>query len=189
MKKFLAILIACAALTASYCSCSKKDDKSGGTQTSSAEKPPRVRTESSISPDDMAKEFADILYDPNGGEKYYELITPEQTVLSLKASGEWENKAAHFNSNRSDMLSETSVSVSEIRLLGELTDAQLYGTEEYFSSKFNIKDIHANNGYEYKLKFTLVKANGESETQTRKICVIELEEGGKIIPAAADTLG
>lgn len=189
MKKLFAILIACMALTAAFCSCSKKDDKSGDSSLSSAEKPPRVRTESKISPDDTAKEFADILYSPNGGEKYYALITPEQALKQLEASGELNGKAEHFNSNRSDMLTETSISVSDIRALGELSDIQLYGAEEYFSSKFNAADVQANNGYEYKIQFEFTKANGERETQTRKICVIELEEGGKIIPAEADTLG
>ncbi|MCM1008041.1 MAG: hypothetical protein NC485_08930 [Ruminococcus flavefaciens] len=189
MKKFLAIIIACTSLTVSFCSCSKKDDKGGNSSLSFAEKPPRVRTESKISPDDTAKEFADILYSPNGGEKYYTLIMPEQAVEQLKANGELNSKAEYFNSNRCDMIAETSISVSDIRALGELSDIQLYGAEEYFSSKFNVTDVHANNGYEYKIQFEFTKNNGENETQTRKICVIELEEGGKIIPAEADTLG
>ncbi|MCM1269042.1 MAG: hypothetical protein NC247_00255 [Ruminococcus flavefaciens] len=189
MKKFLAIIIACTSLTASFCSCSKNDNKGGNSSLSSAEKPPRVRTESKISPDDTAKEFADILYSPSGGEKYYTLITPEQALTQLEASGELNSKAEYFNSNRSDMIAETSISVSDIRTLGELSDIQLYGAEDYFCSKFNTADVHANNGYEYKIQFEFTKTNGESETQTRKICVIELEEGGKIIPAEADTLG
>lgn len=188
MKKFLAIIIACTALTASFCSCSKKDDKSGGSALSSAEKPPRARTESKISPEDIVKEFADILYSSNGGEKYYSMITPDPILKQLETSGELNGKAEHFNSNRNDMLAETSISVSDIRELRELSDIQLYGAEDYFRSKFNIAGVHANNGYEYKLQFEFTKSNGKSETQTRKICVIELEDGGKIIPAAADTL-
>jgi lipoprotein len=189
MKKFLIFLIICTAATASFCSCSKKGSKSESSVTSSAERPLRVRTESKIDPDEIAKEFADILYSPNGGEKYYNFITPEQALINLKASGELENKTAHFNSNRSDMLSEASVTVSDIRSIGELSDEQLYGAEEYFSSKFNAGDVHANNGYEYKIQFEFTKTSGDNDTQTRKICVIELEEGGKIIPADADTLG
>lgn len=188
MKKILTFLIIFTAATASFCSCSKNNAKSENSVTSSSERPLRVRTESKIAPDEIAKEFADILYDPEGGAEYYAFITPEQALMNLKASGEFENKTAHFNSNRSNMLSETSVTVSDIRSIGELSDAQLYGAEEYFSSKFNAGDVHANNGYEYKIQFEFTKTNGENETQTRKICVIELEEDGKIIPAAASDL-
>ncbi len=173
MKKITALSV-CMVMVASFVSCGDSDKSSKSSENSKISK---------SGSDKAAKDFMDFS-NKKTGEIFYTSIFPDERIEELKDSGEWEDLINKYNDDMED--SPYKFKVKDVKKGEELINLEY--AESYFSDEMDV-DVEVTKGYEYIAKVQLTNRDDEKKhTNTRKYCVVEVNDDWKVIPISAEEL-
>jgi lipoprotein len=183
MKKLLA-LTASLLMAVSFVSCGNEKDGTGKQAKDKVDA--GMMTDSG--PDKAANDYIESLCNPTGGKTYLTIRYPDEYIEELKNDGDWEDEINFNNDFLKVTLERYKRTIKDIEKGNELTDEQLEYAELSFLD-WGDYDINVSKGYEYEATVEIIDLEDDyKEIETKKFCVVELDEGWKVITLSAEEL-
>lgn len=150
--------------------------------------------DSSGSPDKTAEKFADALFDADSYDTIAQLTMPDDVYDAYKNTDDYDyEKENHIDDIESMEEYGYSLTVDEVEKGDSLSKNAINMAEfgfEYMAGEYDISaDVSISEGYEYDVTYVIEYEDGETESETSQICLVNIEgEGWKVIPESASDL-
>lgn len=177
MKKALALLMAATITATAFAGCGDKKEKKEATDGGKA----------------VVQDYIDGCTSKDGAKKYYTATFLGSTIKQLKKDDDWDDMIDDWNDSMEDTLEDYKFKVKSIEKTDKLDDDALEAAENYFqqqADRYDVDDdIKVKGGAEYKIKIQVTEDDGDKETNTQKLCAVEVKgDGWKVITLEAEDL-
>ena len=184
MKRFIAAVTACVAVSAVLTGCGqKKSDINKEPEGAAAE------SQKSENYEDALKECFNASFSLNGGKVFYSYMYPDEYIEDMKAKNEYDTAINQFNHNQEQRpdLTDGVYEFGTITESKEINDKQREAVRAYFAGKceergLEVKadDFTVGDGYE--VSYTYNKDRNEAGSDLA-LAVFINDQGWKVIPS------